>query len=646
MVRKYLSAICAATLVLSMWGICATVLADEEQDDNTYTVAFDPNGGSGSMEPRTMVPGVKQQLNANGFEYKVNISYDTADGNPIDTEVLEYPFLGWSTSEEITDKSTSMINWIVPGYTKDCITISHDDNTGIDTIELDTKGCNWEKVHSPAIFLEPGATYKLTVKYTMNKSFTHLNSNNYNDCMKLSVVTAVRDSDNNNDNSDYIIDSFKYETVKPEDDSWYEGVIIFKAPETGEVYLSTNYGCISDGFVDLQIMYKDLTICRSDKDGNLLSQDLFFEDGAEVSNIGESKGSEYVFKATWDMDKSITLPEPVKCCSVFEGWTDGEKTYAAGDKISPAEDLALTAVWNPELVHDWGDWTVTKKATVTAEGEETRICKNDPTHTETRVIPKLNVTVKLNKKTASVICGKTETLKATVTGTDNAVSWKSSDTKIATVDKNGKVTTKMAGSVTITATVSGVSAKCEITVLYKDVTSKDDFWYAPTNYLTAKGVVKGYANQTEFRPANDCTRAQMVTFLYRLQGEPKTKSDKCNFGDVKTTDYFYKPVIWAVEKGITTGVSKELFNPQGVCTRAQTVTFLWRMAGKPEPGKNAKTFDDVKTTDYFYKATLWASDMKILAGLPNGKFDPQGKCLRRQMVTFLYKYDKYVNGKG
>ena len=70
------------------------------------------------------------------------------------------------------------------------------------------------------------------------------------------------------------------------------------------------------------------------------------------------------------------------------------------------------------------------------------------------------------------------------------------------------------------------------------------------------------------------------------------------------------------------------------------------MAGKPEPGKNAKTFPDVKKTDYFYKATLWASDKKILAGLPNGKFDPQGKCLRRQMVTFLYKYDKYVNGKG
>ena len=137
-----------------------------------------------------------------------------------------------------------------------------------------------------------------------------------------------------------------------------------------------------------------------------------------------------------------------------------------------------------------------------------------------------------------------------------------------------------------------------------------------------------------------------MTFMYRLAGNPATKASTCNFEDVKSTDYFYKPVIWAVEQGITTGVSKTSFNPQGACTRAQTVTFLWRMAGKPEPGKNAKNFSDVKKTDYFYKATLWASDKKILAGYDDGTFKPQGKCLRRQMVTFLYKYDKYVNGKG
>ena len=264
----------------------------------------------------------------------------------------------------------------------------------------------------------------------------------------------------------------------------------------------------------------------------------------------------------------------------------------------------------------------------------------------TTLVTEKPVSLTLNKKEANVVCGATLTLKATLKNSTSAISWKSSNTKIATVDSKGKITAKMAGKVTITASAAGKTAKCTVTVLYKDVTNSSDFWYAPTNYLTAKGVVKGYANQTEFRPANECTRAQMVTFLYRLQGEPKTKSNECKFDDVKSGDYFYKPVIWAVEQGITTGVSATKFEPQKVCTRAQTVTFLWRMAGKPEPGKNAKTFSDVKKTDYFYKATLWASGMKILAGYDDGTFKPQGKCLRRQMVTFLYKYDKYVNGKG
>ncbi|MCR4670822.1 MAG: S-layer homology domain-containing protein [Saccharofermentans sp.] len=257
-----------------------------------------------------------------------------------------------------------------------------------------------------------------------------------------------------------------------------------------------------------------------------------------------------------------------------------------------------------------------------------------------------NPSLTLDKKEASIVCGKTLTLKAALKNSPLAVTWKSSDTKIATVDSKGKITAKMAGKVTITATAAGKTATCTVTVLYKDVTNSSDFWYAPTNYLTAKGVVKGYANQTEFRPANNCTRAQMVTFLYRLQGEPKTKSDKTKFTDVKKSDYFFKPVIWASEKGITTGVSKDKFAPKKVCTRAQTVTFLWRMAGKPEPGKNAKKFNDVKQKDYYYKATLWASDMKILAGYDDGSFRPDGKCLRRQMVTFLYKYDKYINKKG
>ncbi|MBO4459103.1 MAG: leucine-rich repeat domain-containing protein, partial [Clostridiales bacterium] len=249
------------------------------------------------------------------------------------------------------------------------------------------------------------------------------------------------------------------------------------------------------------------------------------------------------------------------------------------------------------------------KAPTTAPSKEptkapTVVPAKDPTKAPTTA--PANASINLDKKTASLKCGDKLTLKATLKGSTGKVTWKSSDTKIATVDSNGKITTKQAGTVTITASAGKVKAACTVTVLYKDVTNTKDFWYAPTNYLTAAGVVKGYDKQTKFKPANDCTRAQMVTFLYRLQGEPKTKSTTCKFNDVKKTDYFFKPVIWAVEKGITTGVSKTKFNPQGVCTRAQTVTFLWRMANKPAPKAKSCKFSDVKKKDYFYNPVIWA----------------------------------------
>ena len=223
------------------------------------------------------------------------------------------------------------------------------------------------------------------------------------------------------------------------------------------------------------------------------------------------------------------------------------------------------------------------------------------------------------------------------------VTWKSSDDKIATVDSNGTVKGKKAGSVTITANVNGKKATCALTVLYKDVTDCSKFWYEPTNVLTAKDVVKGYENQTKFKPANKCTRAQMVTFIWRLMGEPAPQTTKCKFKDVKQSDYFYKACIWGNEKGIVEGYKNGTFGPKIVCARRHAVTFLWRLAGKPSPKNKTNKFSDVKKSDYYYNATLWASEKNILAGYSDGTFRPNGDCLRRQMVTFLYKYDMYIN---
>jgi hypothetical protein len=324
----------------------------------------------------------------------------------------------------------------------------------------------------------------------------------------------------------------------------------------------------------------------------------------------------------------------------------GEKVYTATVDASTAYDgkarESSKTVTIPATGHSWGDWTVTKEATATKEGSKKHTCSVCG-KTETEVIPKLDVTLTLEKDSLSIICGQNKTLKATVKGVETAPAFKSSDSKIASVDSNGKITAKMAGTVTITVSVAGIKATCKVTILYKDVTDSSKFWFEPVNYLTAKGVVKGYDNQTTFKPDNKCTRAQMITFLWRLQGEPAPKSDTCKFSDVSSSDYFYKACVWGSEQGIVEGYSNGTFGPDITCARKHAVTFLWRLAGKPSPSSSTSKFTDVKESDYFYKATLWASEKKILAGYEDNTFRPDGDCLRRQMVTFLYKYDKYVN---
>ena len=250
-----------------------------------------------------------------------------------------------------------------------------------------------------------------------------------------------------------------------------------------------------------------------------------------------------------------------------------------------------------------------------------------------------------NADQVRVRCGtKAQT---TVEGSNgNTVTWKSSDNSIASVDASGVITGKKAGLVTITATCGNKTATREVRILYKDLTDTSTFWYTPTYYLTDAGVVKGYDNQTKFKAVNNCTRAQMVTFIWRLEGCPEPKNSSCKFTDVKPENYFYKACIWGNENHIVEGYKDNTFRPQTICARKHAVTFLWRLAGCPEPTSTENKFTDVKPGDYFYKPTLWASELKILEGYGDGTFRPWGDCLRRQMTTFLYKYDKYVNGNG
>ena len=165
---------------------------------------------------------------------------------------------------------------------------------------------------------------------------------------------------------------------------------------------------------------------------------------------------------------------------------------------------------------------------------------------------------------------------------------------------------------------------------------ENSFYYAPVMWAVENAITNG-ATATTFNPNGTCLRAQVVTFLHRATGNPEPTSTKNPFTDVKFGDFFYKPVLWAVEKGITNGIGTTKFGSYDVCNRAAVVTFLWRTAGCPEPESTSNPFVDVKTTDFFYKPVLWAVENNITNGVDATHFGPTADCNRAQVVTFLYR---------
>ena len=127
-----------------------------------------------------------------------------------------------------------------------------------------------------------------------------------------------------------------------------------------------------------------------------------------------------------------------------------------------------------------------------------------------------------------------------------------------------------------------------------------------------------------------------MTFLWRAAGSPDPVSSANPFSDVKPSDYFYKAVLWAVENNITSGIGGGRFGPGGACTRGQAVTFLWRAEKSPNASAGS-LFSDVKSGSYYEKAVDWAVSKNVTSGTGNGKFSPDASCTRGQIVTFLYR---------
>jgi hypothetical protein len=186
---------------------------------------------------------------------------------------------------------------------------------------------------------------------------------------------------------------------------------------------------------------------------------------------------------------------------------------------------------------------------------------------------------------------------------------------------------------TSTPTPSTTPVSVTNTNPFKDV-PEGKYYYDAVLWAVDKGITSG-TSDTAFSPKKECTRAEMVTFLWRVSGSPEPMTTVNPFNDVSEHAYFYKAVLWAVENGITNGTSPGVFSPYKSVTRAQSVAFLYRLKGTPVNGTN--TFSDLYESKYYYNAVLWAVENDITKGTAKGKFSPNEPCLRNQIVTFLYR---------
>ena len=169
---------------------------------------------------------------------------------------------------------------------------------------------------------------------------------------------------------------------------------------------------------------------------------------------------------------------------------------------------------------------------------------------------------------------------------------------------------------------------------FTDVSSSA-YYYDAVRWAAEEGITAGITGST-FAPGRGCTRAQIVTFLWRANGSPEPTSQENPFTDVSAGSYYYQAVLWAVEEGITTGVTGTTFAPDALCTRSQAAVLLWRASGSPQVSK-AHPFRDVAEDAYYEDAVNWAVHSGVTQGTTGSTFAPQDVCTRAQIVTFLYR---------
>ena len=323
---------------------------------------------------------------------------------------------------------------------------------------------------------------------------------------------------------------------------------------------------------------------------------------------------------------TITLPTPRRSGYTFNGWYDGSKFYAAGASYTVSATVTLNASWS--YISSGSSYDPPYSGGSSSY---------DPTYSVSTPSKTEHGTVTVSPKSAS----KGDTVTVTVKPDSGYVL-----ETLTVTDKNGnELTLKDKGNGKYTFTMP--AGKVEVKATFMEDNSMLNFFYdVPNNayfyeavkWAVKNGITDGVGNNL-FAPEQPCTRAQIVTFLWRAAGSPEPKGAASGMTDVVSGSYYEKAVAWAIENGITTGTTTSTFSPDATCTRAQAVTFLARAL--KAKAASAAEFSDVPTGSYFADAVAWAAANGVTEGIGGGLFGSDNDCTRGQIVTFLYRaYNK------
>ena len=325
------------------------------------------------------------------------------------------------------------------------------------------------------------------------------------------------------------------------------------------------------------------------------------------------------------------LPADTKSGATFSGWLIKKSDGSAIDGFAAAQtvltDELLTAlngltgltaepVFTQNYVPSYGGGSYTPTYSTSVDKTQNGTVTVSPSSAKSGTT--VTITVKPDKGF------ELDTLKVTDKNGSNVK---------VTAGKDGKYTFEMPAS-KVTIKAAFVESKPAAVNPFTDV-QESSYYYDAVLWAVKNGITGG-TTATTFSPNATCTRAQAVTFLWRAAGSPAPKSGSHSFVDLKEGTYYYDAVLWAAENGITGGTTATTFSPNATCTRAQIVTFLWRAQKMPAAG-TANSFTDVASNSYYADAVLWAAENGITGGTTATTFSPSNNCTRAQIVTFLFR---------